>query len=69
MTDFNNDTCANSYWAHPENLLLSMLADQGNNFKNEALEKIIAVKGYGDFRYNHTRKVLNTNLYFEATPY
>ena len=59
----------NSYWAHPENLLLSMLADQDSKIRGEAVDKIIAVRGDRDYGDNHTRKFINPTLNFEAEHY
>ena len=43
----------NAYWAHPEVLLLAMLADQKESIRSKAVDKILSVRGdldYGDSR-------------------
>ena len=38
----------NSYWAHPEVLLLSMLADKNAEIRSNAIEKILHLRGDND---------------------
>ena len=38
----------NAYWAHPEILLVSMLADQSKTIRTKAVEEILKLRGNAD---------------------
>ena len=59
----------NAYWAHPENLLLSMLTDPEEKTRQVAIEKIMSIRGKQDKGDTSTRKFIIPNLNFEASTY
>ena len=59
----------NAYWAHPENLLLSMLTDPEEKTRQEAIDRILHIRGEQDKGNNSTRKFIIPVLNFKATTY
>ena len=48
LTIARDNIAKNAYWAHPEVLLLAMLADQKESIRSKAVEKILSLRGGSD---------------------
>ena len=59
----------NAYWAHPENLLLSMLTDNDEKVRQKAVDKIIALRGNEEYGDKNKRRFVIPKLNFAATDY
>ena len=59
----------NAYWAHPEVLLVAMLADNSKSIRNKAVEKILSLRGDSDFGDNQPRLYEVPQLKFNANCY
>ena len=59
----------NAYWAHPEVLLLAMLADQKESIRSKAVDKILCVRGDSDYGDSRPRLYEVPVLKFNARSY
>ena len=59
----------NAYWAHPEVLLLSMLADQSKSIRVKAVDKILSLRGESDQGDDQPRLYELPKLKFDAKSY
>ena len=59
----------NAYWAHPEVLLVAMLADNSKSIRTKAVEKILSLRGDSDFGDDQPRLYEVPQLKFNANCY
>ncbi|OXU32187.1 hypothetical protein TSAR_007981 [Trichomalopsis sarcophagae] len=68
-TLFDETIQNNSYFAHPENILLAMLADERKSIRQKAYDKIVEVRENHPVSRNGIRKFIKPNINFDASSY